>query len=1412
MFKNITVALSATQGNLPATLRSSAAQVKTWERQVQSTSSNVAGSNKLMATSFVALGVAVAAGLAYSIAKAIEFDKEMRNVNSLMHLSEEQFASLEKQVISMSTRLPQSASVLAQGLYDITSSGFSGAQGLKVLDAAATAASAGLTDTATSGKAITAVLNAYGLQAKDAADVSDTLFQTVNLGVISFGELSSQIGDVVGTAASAKVQIDEVGAAIAAMTLSGISGAEATTSLNQLIISLVKPSEELTALYKQMGYESGAAALEQKGLYGVMKDIGEATDGDVTALLKLFPNIRASRGAFALLAAEGANYAKTQKGIADENNRAGATQAALNEQLKGTGAILQIMANKLNAVAIGVGVAVLPAFNDLLNGATDLGTSIGELVSELGQRLEPFLRSIVSVAGDLWELLTNLTAVLGPVIAGIGALVALPVIAFLNAFGSSLAAVTGFLADHEEIVMVVAAAYAIHLYGGITKVGQAIKVQIWYNAMLAKEGLAGMAQGAKGAGAALLSMGKSVGPLLAITLALEAFVGWRQGAKEAATAMRDFTDARNDFANSGDVAAFVDAIKTAQQTVADFQADQARFNSSEVGGWTALRNIVFDVGGAYADLSKGDTMAALADQAAQATNELNSMRVSADTYLRSQGAGIGDSSEEWLAKVDAFVQAGQKAGVDWTGTTAEIQAGLARVDAAGGKTADELRTDLVGALGDLESGAVDTQQAVDDLKDALDKLFGVQLSQEEATSNYEAALDDLRSTLRGTNHDLSLNTEAGRENRAAVRDATSALVDKIKADADAGVSADKLRDRLIAGREALIDQGVAAGYGRKQMEGLLDQYNLTPKLIKTLVSADTNDAQDRVDRLLARINNLHDKEVTITVTGKTAGAATGAAFEAAFQAFGGIMIDGVQRFAQGGSRLPSQGTIANNGANLVQWAEPGTGGEAFIPLGLNRRGRSMKVLEEVARRFGVGVTQYKDGGFHYPNFKYHPYHPPQGKDVTDREREQARKQYEKDKKDAYRQWKDDRYQAMADYHDRQVLKRQANAGLRSPYSSDVGGVFGGLQASAESRAQARAQLKADRSKNPYDDASDFYKKPELTTQKYTKALRDQVKATKSWGDDLSEISRKAGEDVSYQLEQMGDAGTKYVKMMADASTKDMKRMADAMRDLQFQQYTQGLASDTRAQTEFRANLLALTQRGQGALANELASMGYEAGGSLAAAAVKAPNKKLKRIANQLRRQDNLADPTFTQALTLAAALQGHPGLGIIGLATATGMGVADVVGLLSRFDGSVFSKLGGGAMRQVYLDQKLIASGKQPSGLGSGGIVSGGGTGLYYRWAEPGSGGESLIPLGPNHRPRARDLWAQTGRHLGMQVGGGSGHVTVVNVNAGAVHAEVRVAGSNATPEQIRRAAQQAVDSSLDSLIVKVRAGAGGRK
>lgn len=70
---------------------------------------------------------------------------------------------------------------------------------------------------------------------------------------------------------------------------------------------------------------------------------------------------------------------------------------------------------------------------------------------------------------------------------------------------------------------------------------------------------------------------------------------------------------------------------------------------------------------------------------------------------------------------------------------------------------------------------------------------------------------------------------------------------------------------------------------------------------------------------------------------------------------------GVMRFYADGGREQHVAQIAPAGTWRV-WAEPETGGEAYIPLAESKRPRSMAVLEDVAEQFGYRLEAFARGG------------------------------------------------------------------------------------------------------------------------------------------------------------------------------------------------------------------------------------------------------------------------------------------------------------------------------------------------------------------------------------------------------------------------------------------------------------------
>jgi TP901 family phage tail tape measure protein len=341
-----------------------------------------------------AIGVGFAAALGASVAAAISFDKSMRNVQSITKSSEKQFQSLSKSVLKMSKDTAQAPKQLADGLYDIVSSGFKAQDALLVLHASAKAATAGLTDTATSVKAVTAVLNAYHLPASKAAEVSDVLFQTVNKGVLTFEELASQIGDVIPVAAALKVPVTDVGGALATVTLHGVSAAEAATQVKQVLVSMLKPSRDLGAEFKTLGYASAQTALQQKGLVGVVTDLSTAAHGNQATIASWFPNVRALGGFMNIAGKNIGQFTANVNSMKHATDGAGATTLAFNEQAKSISFQWQRAKASLTAAAIPIGQLLFPALMKGAQGVEFLAGKITQYMPMIQAATQRAMRAI----------------------------------------------------------------------------------------------------------------------------------------------------------------------------------------------------------------------------------------------------------------------------------------------------------------------------------------------------------------------------------------------------------------------------------------------------------------------------------------------------------------------------------------------------------------------------------------------------------------------------------------------------------------------------------------------------------------------------------------------------------------------------------------------------------------------------------------------------------------------------------------------------------------------------------------------------------------------------------------------------------------------------------------------------------
>lgn len=348
-------------------------------RNLHDLNSRVLWESQHAARSMLMIGAAAVVGVGLAVKTTADFEQSMRNVNSLAQQTEEQFSKTSAAVIAMTRDLPISANDLAKGLYDIVSSGFDGADALNVLAASAHAAAAGLSDTRTAARAITGVLNAYGPVVGNAAYVSDVLFKTVDVGVVTFEELAQNMGQFIGIASQTGVSLEEVGAAYATMTRAGVPAAQASTALMRVISAFVKPSKEMTALIEKISGETPYAFLQARGLAGAFNEINTALGGSVPALATVFHDIRGLRGALALASQDGKLYNEVLGEFSDKNDIAGSTARALDQQSKSLSFQMGLLKNAVQEAGISLGQQLLPG----VKAGTSMFTSFARGISDI---------------------------------------------------------------------------------------------------------------------------------------------------------------------------------------------------------------------------------------------------------------------------------------------------------------------------------------------------------------------------------------------------------------------------------------------------------------------------------------------------------------------------------------------------------------------------------------------------------------------------------------------------------------------------------------------------------------------------------------------------------------------------------------------------------------------------------------------------------------------------------------------------------------------------------------------------------------------------------------------------------------------------------------------------------------------
>ena len=325
------------------------------------------------------------------------FEQEMAGVRSITDLTGAEVSSLSVAVRQLSLDMGKPAAQSASALRDILGSGIETGKGLDVLAKSSRAAIAGITDTKTAASVGVSVLNAYGDGVDKLDERYDQLFLTIQDGVVEFDDLAAGLGQVLPAAAAAGVGFDEIGAAIARMTVQGIKAPIAITGLRSAITQLSSPSPQAAKAMKELG-------IQWNGLSGTLRQIAAQNLGP-EVMRSIVPDIEGRTAVLALTNQIDAFNDQLRR----MDDAAGSTQRAYDimkdtpqqqvEQFKAAVNELQIAFGQV----VSAGLPLVNVLTDMLNA-----------FSELPGPVKTGLISLVALAATGKALAVVLSAVRGP--------------------------------------------------------------------------------------------------------------------------------------------------------------------------------------------------------------------------------------------------------------------------------------------------------------------------------------------------------------------------------------------------------------------------------------------------------------------------------------------------------------------------------------------------------------------------------------------------------------------------------------------------------------------------------------------------------------------------------------------------------------------------------------------------------------------------------------------------------------------------------------------------------------------------------------------------------------------------------------------------------------------------------------
>lgn len=370
--------------------------------------SNVGGTLTDLGNKAAAFSTAMAGIAAGSGKLAADFETGFAKVSTLINDSSIDMNALAEDTRKLSSAVNVSTNDMNEAFYSALSAGVEITSDygdtLEFLEQNAKIATAGFTDMQTAIDTTTTVLNAYGMSLDETNRIHETLINTQNLGKTTVAELGASLSQVVPTAAALGIDIEQVGAAFAAMTAQGIPTAQAATQIRSALSELSKEGQTAYDNFEKLSGESFKDFIAGGGtLNEAMKILADGAQAAGSEVNSMFGSVEAANTALVLAGDTG--FVKFNDSLL---------------QMRGSAGVVDEAFEKMSETAA---YKATKAINDLKNAGIELGQSLLPTVEAFAGKVSEFAKWFDQLDDSTKESIAQFTlmgAALAPVLIGLG--------------------------------------------------------------------------------------------------------------------------------------------------------------------------------------------------------------------------------------------------------------------------------------------------------------------------------------------------------------------------------------------------------------------------------------------------------------------------------------------------------------------------------------------------------------------------------------------------------------------------------------------------------------------------------------------------------------------------------------------------------------------------------------------------------------------------------------------------------------------------------------------------------------------------------------------------------------------------------------------------------------------------------